>query len=133
MATSPSPLDLIAALRLESGKQWGDVAAPFQWEDAEAIFDDEGPRWHLLTRPRGGSKTTDLAAVALSWLATVAVPGARGYVVASDKDQAAILIDGAAGLVDRTPELKSRITVQAYKLVAQSGATVEVLSSDSSS
>lgn len=127
------PLDLLAALQLESGKMWGEIAAPFQWEDAEAIFADDGPRWHFLTRPRGGSKTTDLAGVALCWLATTAPPGARGYVVASDRDQAALLTDAAAGLVSRTPELSSVVDVTAFKISNTSGATVEVLAADGSS
>ena len=127
------PLDLLAALVLEDGRRWGEVCADFQMEDAEAIFSDVGPQWHFLTRPRGGSKTTDLAGVALCWLATTAPPGARGYVVASDRDQAALLTDAAAGLVDRTPELRSVVAVRQFKIVANNGATVEVLAADGSS
>src|SRR5262245_34690305 len=100
------PLGYVVALVLEDGRLWGDIAADFQLADVEAVFDDEGPRLHYLTRPRGGSKTTDLGGVALAWLASVAAPGARGYVVAGDKDQAALLTDAAAGLVDRTPALR---------------------------
>lgn len=123
-------IDLLSGLVLKSGRPWGQVAARFQSEDAEAFFSDSGPRWHFLTRPRGGSKTTDLAGMALCWLATEAVPGARGYVFASSKDQAALLLDAASGLVDRTPELKAMIEVQASKLVARSGATMEVRSAE---
>ena len=127
------PLDLLAALVLEDDRRWGEVAAPFQFEDAEAIFSDVGPQWHYLTRPRGGSKTTDLAGVALCWLATTAPPGARGYVVASDRDQAGLLTDSASGLVNRTPELSSVVDVRAFKITSKSGATVEVLAADGSS
>ena len=125
-----APLDLLAGLILEDGRAWGEVAADFQVEDAEAIFEDDGPRWHFLTRPRGGSKTTDLAGVSLAWLAAEAAPGARGYVVASDRDQAALLVDAAAGLVDRTPVLRGVVEVGAFKLTARSGASVEVLAAD---
>jgi hypothetical protein len=125
-------LDLLAALVLEDGKRWGDIAADFQWGDAEAIFADDGPPWHFLTRARGGSKTTDLAGMALVWLAIDARPGARGYVFAGSKDQAAILLDAASGLVDRTPELRDAIEVQATKLVAlRTGATVEIRAAES--
>ena len=127
------PLDLMAALVLEDGQRWGYVAAPFQWEDVEAIFSDDGPLWHFLTRPRGGSKTTDLAGVALCWLATTARTGSRGYVVASDRDQAALLTDAAAGLVDRTPELAGAVEAKAFKITAANGATIEVLAADGSS
>jgi len=120
----------MAGLVLEDGRTWGDVAADFQWRDVEAIFDPEGPRWHFITRPRGGSKTTDVAGVALVWLATEAPSGARGYVFAGDEDQAAGLADAAGGIVDRTPELRSAVEVQALKLRGRSGATVEVRAAD---
>jgi hypothetical protein len=125
-------LDLLAALVLEDGQRWGDIAADFQWDDCAAIFTDDGPLWHFLTRPRGGSKTTDLAGVALVWLAIDARPGARGYVFASSKDQASLLLDAASGLVDRTPELRDAVEVQATKLVAvRTGATVEIRAAES--
>jgi phage terminase large subunit-like protein len=127
------PFDLLAALQLENGQRWGAVAADFQLADAAAIFDQAGPRWHYLTRPRGGSKTTDVAGVALAWLAVEAPAGGRGYVVAVDQDQAALLVDSAAGLVARTPALRSAVSVQSLKIVARSGASVEVLSADGAS
>ena len=102
------PMDLLSALVLESGARWGEVAADFQLLDAEAIFSPDGPRWHFLTRPRGGSKTSDLAAVSLVWLATEARPSDRGYVFACDAEQAAQLVDAAARFVSRTPELRAR-------------------------
>lgn len=129
-----NPLDLIAALRLESGATWGDTAEPFQWADAEAIFDPGGPVWHFLTRPRGGSKSTDLAAVLLGWVTCVAVPGEHGYIVASDKDQGGFaVLDAIAGLIRRTPELRGLVEIQSSKVIASSGATVEVLAADGSS
>lgn len=134
MSDALTPLGVLSAMRLESGQTWGAVAAAdFQLADAAAIFDPCGPRWHFLTRPRGGSKTTDVAGVALAWLATEAPAGARGYVVAVDSDQAALLVDAAAGLADRTPALRSAVEVQSVKLIARSGATVEVLSADGAS
>ena len=129
---SDQALDLLYALQLEEGR-WGDLAADFQLADATAIFDADGPRWHYLTRPRGGSKTTDTAGIALTWLAVDAPPGARAYVVAVDQDQAALLVDAASALVSRTPALRSVVTVQSLKLVARSGASVEVLSADGGS
>jgi phage terminase large subunit-like protein len=121
------------ALVLEDDRRWGDIAADFQLEDAAAIFSEDGARFQFLTRPRGGSKTTDVAAALLVWLATEAQPGERGYVVASDRDQAGLVVDSAAGIVDRTPALAAVITVESSRLVARSGATVTALASDSSS
>ena len=129
---APAPaLDLLAALVLEDGRLWGEVAVDFQIEDAEAFFSEDGPRWHFETRPRGGSKTTDLAGISLAWLATEAPPGARGYVFAGSREQAGLLLDAASGLVDRTSELRGVIDVQASKLIAtRSGATVEIRSAE---
>ena len=127
-------LDLMAALRLEDGRPWGEAAAPFQIADAIAIFSDERPHWHFLTRARGGSKTTDIAAVALSWLVKEAPPLANGHVVASSTDQASYVIDAAAGFVARTPELDGAVIVESQKIRAPNGAWVEVLAqSDSGS
>jgi hypothetical protein len=125
--TTESSMDLLGALVLEDGRLWGEIAEGFQIEDAEAVFSDDGPKWHFETRPRGGSKTTDAAGVSLVWLATEAAAGARGYVFAGSKDQAALLLDAASGLVSRTPELTGAIEVQATKLVSlRTGATVEI-------
>jgi phage terminase large subunit-like protein len=52
-------------------------------------------------------------------------------VFAGSRDQAALLLDAASGLVDRTPELTEVIEVQVTKLVAlRTGATVEIRSAD---
>ncbi|MDA8297416.1 MAG: hypothetical protein M0004_12670 [Actinomycetota bacterium] len=120
-------LDLLHAVVTDSGKRWGEIAADFQREDAAAIFSPERPNLHFLTRPRGGSKTSDLAGAALSWLAVEAPPRARGYVIASNADQAALLIDAAAGIITRTPELDGYLTVEAERIIAPNGATVRVL------
>jgi hypothetical protein len=123
-------LDLLGAMTLDTGSTWADAAADFQRADAAAIFDRSGPQWHYLVRPRGGSKTTDTAGIALAWLATEAPAGARAYVVAADEDQSALLIDSASGLIDGTPALRSAVSVQSLKLTARSGATVEALAAD---
>lgn len=127
-------LDMMFGLVLESGRPWGEVAQDVQVADATAIFDDERPHLHFLTRPRGGSKSTDIAGVALSWLAVEAPPLSNGHVVASNTDQAAILIDAAAAFVARTPELDGVVTVESERMVGPNGAWVRVLpQSDSGS
>lgn len=131
--TALQPAELAAGMVLEDGRTWGSVAAPFQLEDLRTIFAAE-VLWHYLTRPRGGSKSTDLAVMLLAWLVCDAGPGEHGYIVASDRDQGAFaVLDAIIGLVRRTPALQGRVTVQANKVVATSGATVEVLSADAAS
>ena len=133
---SQEALDLLYALRIEDGRMWGEAAQPFQVEDAEAVLLNQrpDPTWHFHTRPRGGSKSTDTAGIAIAWLVEDAPPMANGHVVAASTDQAAIIIDAAAGFYARTPELTGAITVESMRLVAPNGAWVRVLAqSDSGS
>lgn len=130
---SDAALDLMYGLVLENGKHWGEVAADFQKDDAEAIFAPAQPHKHFITRPRGGSKTTDIGGAAISWLVADAPQRSRGYVVASNGEQAGILIDAAAGLVARTPELDGVLTLENERIVnPTSGAWVRVLNQSDS-
>jgi hypothetical protein len=124
---SEAALGVMYGLVLEDGKRWGEIAIQQQIEDIEAIFNDDGPNKHFYTRPRGGSKTTDVAGAAISWLAADAPPRSRGYVVASNGEQAGILIDAAASLITRTPELEGYLEIEAEKIIAPNGAWVRVL------
>jgi hypothetical protein len=127
-------LDLLWALVLEDGRRWGDASGdwPVQQTDAEAIMSRDRPNWHFITRPRGGSKSTDIAGVALAWLVAEAPPLANGHIVAASTDQASIVIDAAAGLVARTPELDGAVVVETKRLLAPNGAWVEVLAQSDS-
>ena len=60
-----NPRDALGVLALEDGRRWIDAAHEFQVEDALAVLEGAEP-YNFLTRARGASKTTDLAAVALS-------------------------------------------------------------------
>ncbi len=120
--------DIMYALVLEDGKMWGEVAADFQVADVEAIFSPERPNWHFLTRGRGGSKSSDIAGLCLSWLYADSRTRARGYVVASNVEQAGILIDAAAGFVARSPVLEDRLKVESERLLnTENGAWIRVL------
>ncbi len=128
---NPPGLDLLHGLVLENGRRWGEVATGWQRDDATALLDASGRRYHYLTRPRGGSKTTDVAGVCLAWLVEQAPPSGRGFVVASDEDQASELIDAARGLVARTPGMAGAVEVLADRLrLAASDSTVRVLPAD---
>lgn len=130
----PTPLELLAALPLESGKTWGEAATDMQWADARAVLAADGPRRHWLGRSRGYSKTTDLAAFLLVALICLLRPGATAYCAASDRDQARLLLAAIAGFVRRVPELRQEVDVQAWRIVSRrSGAVLEVLSADAAS
>lgn len=132
--TKLEPLDAMGALVLEDGRKWGDVAAEFQWADVRAVFGPDGPLWFFFTRPRGGSKSFDLAGILLVWLVCLATPGERAYIIASDRDQGTFaVLDAIAGIVRRTEALKGHVTLQADKVIGPGGATIEVLSADGAS
>ena len=124
--------DVLAILSLESGERWIDAAHDFQREDAFAVLEGEEP-YSFLTRSRGSSKTTDLAAVALSVL-VAADHRLRAYWLAADADQGRLAVDAIAGFVSRTPSLAGRVDVQNRRvLVPESGAVLEVLPADAPS
>lgn len=131
VATEPPPVtgaDIMYALVLESGAAWGEVAADFQRDDVEAIFRQGLPNKHFLTRPRGGSKTTDMAGIALSWLYADSPPRGRGVVVASNAEQASILIDAATDFINNTPVLADRLRAENERIVNEdNGAWIRVL------
>jgi len=109
-------VDLVAGLVLEDGSRWGEVAADWQWDDVKAILDRTGPRRHFLTRPRGGSKTSDLGAVIIAALVDQAPAASRSYGFAVDRDQAGLLADAIAGFLVRTPEIRGALQLNSWKL-----------------
>jgi len=144
-ATDTDPDQLTAALELlagliveDDGTVWGDRATADQWADARAILttpatDPDAPRLHYLTRPRGGSKTTDVAAVVLVALLVQAPRLSRSHAYARDRDQAALLLDAAARLVAMN-DLAGLVDVGADTLaVRATGASLAVESADAAS
>lgn len=127
-------LEVLGVLRLADGRPWVRAAVQFQRSDAEAIFDLDGPRFHFLTRPRGGSKTTDLGAVSMAVLLAQAPRGAPCYAVAADADQAALLVDAIRGFVLRQPTLGELLRVDTRRVTAQQTvATLDVVPADAAS
>jgi phage terminase large subunit-like protein len=128
-------LNLMNALVLEDGRRWGEVARDFQRADAEAVLDEasETPN-HLLTRPRGDSKTSDLGGLNLAAGLAQAPHRARMYALAADEKQGRLLLDALAGFVARTPELRSAVVIRESSVHFQrSHARLEVLAADQSS
>ena len=127
-------LEVLDGLVLEDGRRWGEAAVSWQRGDARAVLDVEAERLHYLTRPRGGSKTTDLAGVSLAALLVQAPARSRSYGYAADRAQAGLLLDGLAGFVQRTPGLAGAVTVESHRAVMNAtGATLAVESSDDAS
>jgi hypothetical protein len=126
-------LDVLAALVNDDDRRWGEVATDHQRADAAAILDLAGPRRHFVTRPRGGSKTTDLGGIAIAALLVQLPRMSRSYAFASDKEQAQLLIDTVAGFKDRTPGLGSLLVGANRVTNANTGATLQVMASDDAS
>lgn len=128
-------LHVLSALVLEDGRLWGEAAEPWQKEDAIAVLDPESdtPN-HFLTRSRGSSKTSDLAAIATSILLTQAPERARCYGLAADREQGKLLLNAFEGFVRRTVELAGAFDLQADRIIARhSGASLEILPADAAS
>src|SRR5947207_159316 len=101
--------DTLGILRIEDGRLWVDAAADFQVQDLEAILDGPLP-YHYITRARGSSKTSDLAACAIALLLDAGVRE-RFYWIASDVDQGRLAIDAVLGFMIRTPALRDALIV----------------------
>ncbi|MGE3194113.1 MAG: hypothetical protein AB7K08_11675 [Microbacteriaceae bacterium] len=136
-APALDPLELLAGLIIDDeGTRWGDVAEPFQRADAAAILTATSPsdvRLHYDTRPRGGSKTTDLAAVLLVVLLTQAPRRSTSHAYARDQDQAGLLLDALRGLAERSA-LATLLTFGSEAVtVNKTGARLRVESADAAS
>jgi phage terminase large subunit-like protein len=126
-------LDLLAGLVLEDGRLWGDVAADFQFEDARRILDGEGPQYSFLTRPRGGSKTTDLAGMTIAFLVTLPAAAQLDW-LAADREQGQLGISAIQGFVKRTPYLRGVFDVQSHRVVhRETDTALTVLAADAPS
>lgn len=138
--TEPSWTDAVAlidAFRVDAGPgkravQWELVATVQQAEDAYAVLRGDDPRWHFWLRPRGMSKTTDAALVALSALLTIQPPNSRSLVYAVDGDQAALIFERMAGLLAALPGDLVRVTQRRITNLSN-GATLTVETSDAPS
>lgn len=132
--TFDAALGVLSGLRLENGDPWGERATDWQWADARALLNPEPPNRHYLTRPRGASKTSDLAGIAIAALLEQLPANARAYAFAADAQQAALLLDAAAGFVGRTPGLAGALSMETYRVVVRSsGASLTVMASDAAS
>ncbi len=127
-------LQVLSSLIIEDGRRWIDAAQPFQLEDAVAVLTiGSNQPYHMLTRARGNSKTSDIGAMALAVMLTQAPAGSKLYGMAADKDQARLLVDVISGYVtrDTTLGLRDLVKVSAYRIdVPQRNVSLEALAAD---
>jgi len=119
-------------LLLEGGNRLGDVMDGWQREDFEAL-DDSAHRHAYLERPRGHSKTGDVATEAVVEL-FLGGPERELFCVAVDEDQAGILFRDVVGKIRRRPDLNAKVAIGKREItVKATRSTLTVLSSDAPS
>lgn len=107
-------------------RRFGDVQDDWQRADFSALdpalmrctgrSDTEARMRAYLERPRGHSKTTDLA-VTVTYALAFATRPLRGYCFAADKDQAALLKDAMNTVIRLNPWLSSILEVQKNQVI----------------
>jgi phage terminase large subunit-like protein len=117
--------EFCSSLTLESGERmW---LEDFQRQMLGDYF--AGARELLILIPKGNAKSTLLAMLALFELLTT--PDAEIIIVAAARDQAAIMLRQAQGLVRRRPVLAARLSVRQREITNQQlGGRIRVLASD---
>ncbi len=143
MITTPAPAGLGYAsdpptliadlLHLPDGQHFGEAMAPFQREDFAAHFGAAAPPNTWISRPRGGSKTTDTAAIAITDL-LLAPDRSRLYAVAADQEQAGLIREAIMSWVASSPALEDVFDIQA-NLIANptTGTVLRIMASDAPS
>ncbi|HEX5446525.1 MAG TPA: terminase large subunit [Pirellulales bacterium] len=103
------------------------------WRRVAGLPGDGAKQRAYLERPRGHSKTGDLAVMA-TWALFAARRQISGVAAAADRDQARLIRDAIAKLVSSNPWLAPIIDVQSYRVVnRRTDSTLEILSADAPS
>ena len=127
-------------------RRFGDAMDPWQRQDFAALDpalmrcngrgDDADARTRAyLERPRGHSKTTDLA-VTCCWALAFATRPIKGYAFAADQDQAGLLKNACDTLIRLNPWLGLILEVQKNQVVnignqhPGKGGTLQIFTSD---
>lgn len=122
----------------------GEHLDPWQRKDFESMDagwrlimarhgDSQGVRMRAyLERPRGHSKTGDIATAVLYALAFTN-RRISGIAAAADQDQSRLLRDHIDRLVELNPWLKEIVKVQSYEVFGRMGSMLEIIASDAGS
>jgi hypothetical protein len=103
------------------------------WRRVVGLPADGAKQRAYLERPRGHSKTGDLA-VMVTWALFAARRQIAGVAAAADKDQGRLLRDAVAKLVSLNTWLAGLLDVQAYRVVnVRTGSDLQILSCDAPS
>lgn len=120
----------VEMLRLPDGRSYGASLEPWQRADFEALDQREKYPNASMWRPRGHSKTSDVAAEAVCEL-FLGGPNARLYCAAVDRDQARLLAELSAGYILRNPALRELAVIEKWEIeVPALNNRLTVLASD---
>jgi phage terminase large subunit-like protein len=141
MANDPAEFRLRVKIDTDKGPvRFERVCEEWQRADFEALDpawlrvakpnSDEAPRRAWIERPRGHSKTSEVALM-VAWALAFSRRRLKGYVAAADKDQADLLRAAMVRLVALNPWLGDLLTVMATKVRnPHTGSELEILTSD---
>jgi phage terminase large subunit-like protein len=133
-----SPLEVLRALTLPDGEFWATAFERDPWIEADVLApilarnDDGTPRHRLvwIELARGHAKTSLVAGVALAR----ALSGGHGvncFALASDADQAALVLEALDGQCRRNPRLAARLRQSRERYtVKATGGFIRVLPAD---
>ncbi len=141
-ASKKHPAIFRQLIRIRDGEQ-GRLRDGLQdWQETDFAALDEAWRClagHKVTpairrawteRPRGHSKTTDMA-IQAAWVLQAAESPLRGIAAAADRDQAGLIRAAIRDLVHRNPDLCGDLEVQLHMVRnTQTGAHLEIIASD---
>lgn len=129
-ASAKSAFAFLRRLKIAEQTTWGAAAERFQLVAAEAVLSGVVP-YFFWTRPRGGSKTFDAAALLVTIMLIQAPPGARLYVFAADRDQGALVIHAIRELVSHNPHLQPLLHITTFQVrVVETGVVLDVMAAD---
>jgi len=133
-----SPLEVLRALTLPDGEFWATAFERDPWMEADVLApilvrnDDGTPLYRLIwiELARGHAKTSLVAGVALAR----ALSGGHGvncFALASDADQAALVLEAVDGQCRRNPRLAARLRQSRERYtVKATGSFIRVMASD---
>lgn len=122
------------AWRKLAGHAWGSPALPragLPSESEAGLMEKPGfCRRAYIERPRGHSKTTDMA-IQVAWILQYASQGVRGLAAAADRDQARLLHAAVADLLQHNRALCPDLELLQNRIVhRRTGSQLDVISSD---
>ena len=134
------PLTALSALTLPTGETWGAAMERDPWIERDVLGPvlernpDGTPRYRIcwIELARGHGKTSLVAGVGL--VAALGKPGVNVFCIATDAEQASLVLESLDGQQRRNPKLAQHLKQAAARLtVKRTGSYIRVMASDAPS